>query len=103
MFSSLDNIERAETILLEIVIRHTEEFSQVAEKQMNKIQEKEAIIFHKLTPKIYFSVGFDDPTGMILTARYLCHPRCGRDIEMLIIKDFLNQTQDDPSISLQLK
>lgn len=63
---------KAKRILEEVVTTGTESVSQEAEHSLKATSRRFLIHFTKLTPMVYTSVEED---GVILTIRYLCHPR----------------------------
>lgn len=63
---------RAKAILLEIAESETEGVSQEAEARLKRTSKRFLIHYTRFTPAVYTSV-LD--SGVMLTIRYLCHPR----------------------------
>lgn len=64
--------KKAKSILEEVVRSETEGVSQEAERTLRVTSKRFLIHYTKLTPVVYTSV-LD--SGVLLTIRYLCHPR----------------------------
>lgn len=80
------NWRRAKELLAEIVARHARETVEEAERQMLKVSRQYLIFYSTLTPAVYTSVR---EHGVVLTVRYLCHPRRRRGMGQAIWEDIL--------------
>lgn len=80
------NWKRAKEILTEIVEEHARETVNEAEQQMMKASRQYMIFYSTLTPTVYTAVRDD---GILLTMRYLCHPRRRRGSAQAIWEDTL--------------
>jgi small-conductance mechanosensitive channel len=82
------NWSKAKKILDKIVRAHTENLSADAQKKIIEASKKYMIFYQHLTPIIYTSV---DPSGILLTMRYMCDPRKRRSTEHDIWEDVLTE------------
>ncbi len=89
--------EKAEKILLDIVISQTEHLSRTAQKKVREAARKYMIFYTKLTPTVYLSVR---DSGVMLTLRYLCDPRQRRGTEQTIWRDILRSFSQHEDIDL---
>jgi len=80
--------EQAREILQKIVKDHTENLSTDAQKKVIEASKKYMIFYKHLTPIVYTSV---DPSGILLSMRYICHPRKRRSTENAIWEDVLKE------------
>jgi small-conductance mechanosensitive channel len=63
---------RAKRILEEVAVAETEGVSQEAEQTLKRTSKRFLIHYSRFTPAVYTSVR---ESGVLLTIRYLCHPR----------------------------
>ena len=82
------NWKKAKEILSEIVETHAREVVEEAEQQMLKASRQFMIFYSTLTPTVYTSV---KDSGVMLTMRYLCHPRRRRGTAQAIWEDILTR------------
>ncbi len=80
------NWKKAKEILLEVVESHARSVVDEAEQQMRKASRQYMIFYSTLTPTVYTSV---KDSGVMLTLRFLCHPRRRRGTEQAIWEDIL--------------
>jgi small-conductance mechanosensitive channel len=80
------NWQKAKSLLTEIVERHARETVEEAERQMENVSRQHLIFYSTLTPAVYTSVR---DWGVLLTLRYLCHPRRRRGMAQAIWEDVL--------------
>jgi small-conductance mechanosensitive channel len=78
--------KRAKELLSEIVERHARETVEEAERQMLNVSRQFLIFYSTLTPAVYTAVS---EHGVVLTLRYLCHPRRRRGMGQAIWEDIL--------------
>lgn len=78
--------KKAKQLLLEIVEGHAREAVEEAEQQMLKASRQYMIFYSTLTPTVYTAVR---DSGVVLTMRYLCHPRRRRGSAQGIWEDVL--------------
>jgi small-conductance mechanosensitive channel len=76
----------AKAILTETVEKHAREVVEEAEQQMLKASRQFMIFYSTLTPTVYTTV---KDSGVMLTMRYLCHPRRRRGTAQAIWEDVL--------------
>ncbi|MDH3347988.1 MAG: mechanosensitive ion channel family protein [Desulfobulbaceae bacterium] len=94
------NWQKAEKLLLEITDKHTKQFLRSAQEAIKCAQKKEAIIFRKITPKIYISLQLEKPAGIKITTRYICEARAIRDVEGEIWRDILLHFREHDDITI---
>jgi small-conductance mechanosensitive channel len=82
------NWKKAKEILNEIVHAHAREVVEEAEQQMLKASRQFMIFYSTLTPTVYTAV---QDSGVMLTMRYLCHPRRRRGTAQAIWEDVLTR------------
>ena len=82
------NWSLAKEILHKIVRDHAEELSADAEKKIIEASKKYMIFYEYLTPIVYTSL---EPSGVLLSMRYMCDPRKRRSIENAIWEDVLKE------------
>ena len=82
------NWKKAKTILQEIVTKHAQHSSEVAQKHIQEASRRFMIFYSVLTPTVYTSVA---ESGVLLTIRYLCEPRTRRGTSETIWEDVLQQ------------
>ena len=83
--------KKAKELLTEVVERHAREVVEEAEQQMLKASRQFMIFYSTLTPTVYTSV---KDSGIMLTLRYLTHPRRRRGIAHEIWEDILTAFAD---------
>ena len=89
------NWKRAKEILTEIVEAHARDVVEEAEQQMLKASRQYMIFYSTLTPTVYTAV---KDSGIMLTLRYLCHPRRRRGMDQAIWEDVLTRFADESDI-----
>ena len=82
------NWKEAKQILTQIVEAHAREVVEEAEQQMLKASRQFMIFYSTLTPTVYTTV---KDSGVMLTMRYLCHPRRRRGTSQGIWEDILTR------------
>lgn len=87
--------KRAKEILVEVVEKHAREVVEEAERQMHKASRQYMIFYSTLTPTVYTSV---KDSGIMLTLRYLTHPRRRRGVAQAIWEDILERFADHDDI-----
>ena len=78
----------ARDILQKIISDHSENLSTDAEKKIIEASKKYMIFYQYLTPIVYTSL---EPSGVLLTMRYICDPRKRRSTEHKIWEDVLKE------------
>lgn len=86
---------KAKSILEEVVRSETEGVSQEAERTLRITSKRFLIHYTKLTPVVYTSV-LD--SGVLLTIRYLCHPRRRRGTAEAIWERILDAFADHDDV-----
>lgn len=86
----------AKQLLKEIADRHAGKFVDQVREQLNKADQKYTVVYQNVEPSVFTK---RDPSGIMLTIRYLCHPRTRRGTEQLIIEDLLKSFGEHPDIS----
>ena len=79
---------KAKQILEKIGREHAAHLSESAARRVREASKKFLIFYSKLTPAVYTSV---KDCGVMLTIRYLCHPRDRRGTEQEIWEDVLTE------------
>lgn len=82
------NWQKAKDLLTDIVNRHAQPLAGSAEQEVRKAARRFMIFYTKLTPTVYTSVA---DSGVVLTLRYLCHPRTRRGSAQAIWEDVLTE------------
>ena len=82
------NWKKAKTILQEIVTKHAQHSSEVAQRHIQEASRRFMIFYSVITPTVYTSVA---ESGVLLTIRYLCEPRTRRGTSETIWEDVLHQ------------
>jgi len=80
--------KQAKKILLGIIKEHSENLSKDAEKKMIEASKKYMIQYKHLTPIVYTSL---NPSGILLTMRFMCDARKRRSTEHEIWEDVLKE------------
>ncbi|MDX1673255.1 MAG: mechanosensitive ion channel family protein [Longimicrobiales bacterium] len=86
---------KAKEILDEIVQEHAREVVEEARQQMQKASRQFMIFYSNLTPIVYTEV---KDSGVLLTVRYLCHPRRRRSTTQAIWEDVLERFAEHDDI-----
>ena len=89
------NWKKAKELLTGIVGEHAREAVEEAEQQMLKASRQYMIFYSTLTPTVYTAV---KDSGVMLTMRYLCHPRRRRGTAQAIWEDILDAFHDADDI-----
>ena len=89
------NWKKAKEILSEVVESHAREVVEEAEQQMLKASRQYMIFYSTLTPTVYTTVR---DSGVLLTLRYLCHPRRRRGTDQAIWEDILTRFHEADDI-----
>jgi small-conductance mechanosensitive channel len=79
---------QARDILQKIISDHSENLSADAERKIIEASKKYMIFYQYLTPIVYTSL---EPSGVLLTMRYICDPRKRRSTEHEIWEDVLKE------------
>ncbi|MBW3553815.1 MAG: mechanosensitive ion channel family protein [Gemmatimonadetes bacterium] len=87
--------KKAKEILLEVIEVHAREAVAEAEQQMLKASRQYMIFYSTLTPTVYTTV---KDSGVMLTMRYLCHPRRRRGSAQAIWEDVLTRFAEHDDI-----
>ena len=86
---------KAKEILLAIGSEHAENLSEKAAARLRESSKKFMIFYQTFTPTVYTTV---KDSGVMLTIRYLCHPRQRRSSTQAIWEDVLEQFGGAPDI-----
>lgn len=86
---------KAKDILLKIGVEHAENLSEKAGAKLRETSKKFMIFYQTFTPTVYTAVR---DSGVMLTIRYLCHPRQRRGSTQGIWEDVLDQFAAEPDI-----
>lgn len=78
----------AKAILQKIIHDHSENLSKDAEKKIIEASKKYMIFYQYLTPIVYTST---EPSGILLTMRFICDPRKRRSTEHEIWEEILKE------------
>lgn len=78
----------AKAILQKIIQDHSENLSKDAEKKIIEASKKYMIFYQYLTPIVYTST---EPSGILLTMRFICDPRKRRSTEHEIWEEILKE------------
>jgi small-conductance mechanosensitive channel len=90
------NWRKAKQILTTIVERHGAEAVAEAQERMRRIDRQYMIFYSTLTPTVYTAV---KDRGVLLTIRYLCHPRRRRGSAQAIWEDVLAEFEKADDIA----
>ncbi|MDF1574729.1 MAG: mechanosensitive ion channel [Bacteroidales bacterium] len=82
------NWQLAKEILLKIIREHSEDLSEDAEKKIMEASKKYMIYYTHLTPTVYTTV---EPSGVLLTMRFICDPRKRRASEHEVWEEVLKE------------
>ncbi len=80
--------QQAKDILQKIISDHSENLSADAERKIIEASKKYMIFYQYLTPIVYTSL---EPSGVLLTMRYICDPRKRRSTEHDIWEEVLKE------------
>lgn len=86
---------RAKQILEEVAVAETEGVSQEAERTLKRTSKRFLIHYSRFTPAVYTSV---QDSGVLLTIRYLCHPRQRRGTSQAMWERILDALQAEDGI-----
>lgn len=89
--------KRAKAVVTEIANTHAEPLSAGAQQQIREAAREHMIFFNKLTPIVYTSV---KDSGVMLSIRFLTHPRQRRGAEQRIWEAILDAFAVEPNIDL---
>jgi len=88
------NWQLAKSILEKIIHEHSENLSLDAEKKIIEASKQYMIFYQYLTPIVYTSV---EPSGILLTMRFICDPRKRRtnehEVWEEVLKEFVMQKE----------
>ena len=87
--------KKAKAILEELIQEHAREAVEEAQAQMQKASRQFMIFYSTLTPTVYTDVR---DSGVMLTMRYLCHPRRRRGTAQAIWEDLLTRFAEHDDI-----
>jgi small-conductance mechanosensitive channel len=87
--------KKAKEILDEVIQEHAREVVEEAERQMQKASRQFMIFYSTLTPTVYTDVR---DSGVMLTLRYLTHPRRRRGTAQAIWEDVLTRFAEHDDI-----
>lgn len=90
------NWRKAKEILAAIVETHAAEAAREAEQELQRAHRQFLIFYSTLTPTVYTAVR---DSGIVLTMRYLCHPRRRRGSEHVIWEDVLTRFAEHEDIA----
>jgi small-conductance mechanosensitive channel len=86
---------KAKEILLAIADERAENLTEKAAARLRETTKRFMIFYQTFTPTVYTSV---KDSGVLLTIRYLCHPRKRRNSSQAIWEDILDQFGAAPDI-----
>jgi small-conductance mechanosensitive channel len=86
---------KAKKLLGEIANNHSAHDTEDARRQMRQATKRYLINYENLTPIVYTKV---NPSGVLLTIRYLADPRMRRGTEEKIWEDVLEAFEKEPKI-----
>lgn len=87
--------ELAKSILEKIIREHSENLTLDAEKKIIEASKKYMIFYQYLTPIVYTSV---EPSGILLTMRFICDPRKRRSNEHEVWEEVLREFSEQKDI-----
>ena len=96
-FTLTSNWPKAKDLLAEIGRTHSAPCNDNAAEQIRLAADRFLIHFEHLAPAVWTSV---QENGVVLTLRYLCHPRQRRSTEAKIWEDILRALPDHPDLQL---
>lgn len=86
---------KAKKMLAEIAGRHSVQHTEKARMQIRQASKRYMISYDNLTPIVYTKV---NPSGVLLTMRYLVDPRQRRGIEEKVWEDILTAFEEEDNI-----
>lgn len=86
---------RAKQVLEDVALAETEGVSQEAERTLKRTSKRFLIHYTRFTPAVYTSVR---ESGVLLTIRYLCHPRQRRGTAQAMWERILDAFHDEDGI-----
>jgi small-conductance mechanosensitive channel len=86
---------KAKKLLGEIAERHAIQNAEIVRKQIRQSAKRYMINYENLTPIVYTKV---NPSGVLLTLRYLSDPRQRRVTEEKVWEDILTAFEKEPKI-----
>ncbi len=86
---------KTKKLLVEIAERHGVQNTETARKQIRRAAKRYMINYDNLTPIVYTKV---NPSGVLLTLRYLADPRQRRGTEEKVWEDILTAFEAEPKI-----
>lgn len=89
------NWEKAKALLQAIALKHGENQNQTAAHCFQEASDRFMVVAPITTPAVYTSL---EESGVLLTIRYLCHPRRRRDSSQAIWEDVLRMVAQNPDI-----
>ncbi|MEZ4930834.1 MAG: mechanosensitive ion channel family protein [Saprospiraceae bacterium] len=89
------NWQKAKQILLDVEESKLKSLINEAEENLDKAKRKYYVHYNNLTPTVYTTI---KENGVMLTLRYLCHPKMRRSSEQLAIEEILLQFVKCPDI-----
>lgn len=89
------NWQKAKQILLDVEESKLKSLINEAEENLDKAKRKYYVHYNNLTPTVYTTI---KENGVMLTLRYLCHPKMRRSSEQLAIEEILLQFAKCPDI-----
>lgn len=89
------NWEKAKQILLDVENHRAKEFGLPEIKELRRVDHRIALRFSTLTPTVYTSI---KENGILLTMRYLCHPKNRRGSAQVILEEVLKEFTKHPDI-----
>jgi small-conductance mechanosensitive channel len=87
--------EKAKALLQGVADRHAAHLSELAEERVRRAARRFMIRYATFTPTVYTIV---EPSGVLLTVRYLCQPRRRRSSAQAIWEDVLRTFADHADI-----
>ena len=87
--------KKAKKLMLEIASHHVAEIDTQVRTQMKRAARDYGISYQNLKPTVYTKV---EPSGVMLTLRYLCRPRGRRDSEQIIWEEILEAVAGEKDI-----
>ena len=90
------NWKKAKKRLQEIADKHLEDFTEKAQKQVQRANKSYLVHYKYLTPIVYTDI---KDSGINLTIRHLCNPRHRRSIGQAIWEDILDMVEQADDIA----
>jgi len=89
------NWRKAKELLNQIASEQTAALTEDAQRRLKQAAKKYMIIYRTLTPTVYTSV---KDSGVMLTVRYLCHPRRRRALQERMWEAILSAFEECPDV-----